>query len=77
MLLGSVTIIAYGINYEINYAIIGGAFLTLIVFFNLYKFVTKRFIEIDDFFEYLTHFNVACGHDFANFGQKIPSFYQK
>lgn len=25
--------------------------MTIIVFFNLYKFVTKRFVEIDDFFE--------------------------
>jgi signal transduction histidine kinase len=51
MLLGSVTIIAYGFNYNSNYAIIGGAIITIIVFFNLYKFVTKRFVEIDDFFE--------------------------
>lgn len=51
LLLGSVTLIAYGINFEINYAIIGGVFITIIVFFNLYKFVTKRFVEIDDFFE--------------------------
>jgi nitrogen fixation/metabolism regulation signal transduction histidine kinase len=51
MLLASVSLIAYGINYEINYAIVGGVFFTTIVFFNLYKFVTKRFVEIDDFFE--------------------------
>jgi nitrogen fixation/metabolism regulation signal transduction histidine kinase len=51
MLLASVSLIAYGINYEINYAIVGGVFLATIVFFNLYKYVTKRFVEIDDFFE--------------------------
>lgn len=51
MLLASVSFIAYGINYDINYAIMGGALATIIVFFNLYKFVTKRFVEIDDFFE--------------------------
>jgi nitrogen fixation/metabolism regulation signal transduction histidine kinase len=51
MLLASVSLIAYGINYDINYAIVGGVFITIIVFFNLYKFVTKRFVEIDDFFE--------------------------
>lgn len=51
ILLGSVSLIAYGINYNINYAILGGGFFTIITFFNLYKFVTKRFIEIDDFFE--------------------------
>lgn len=51
MLLASVSLIAYGINYEINYAIVGGVFFATIVFFNLYKFVTKRFVEIDDFFE--------------------------
>ena len=51
ILLGSVSLIAYGINYNINYAILGGGFITIITFFNLYKFVTKRFVEIDDFFE--------------------------
>lgn len=51
MLLGSLSFIAYGINYEISYAIVGGAIATTIVFFNIYKFVTKRFVEIDDFFE--------------------------
>jgi len=51
MLLASVIFIAYGLIYEINYVIIGGTIITIIVFFNLYKFVTKRFIEIDDFFE--------------------------
>ncbi len=51
ILLASVTLIAYGINYKINYAILGGGFITIITFFNLYKFVTKRFVEIDDFFE--------------------------
>jgi len=51
ILLGSVSFIAYGINYDINYAVLGGGFITIITFFNLYKFVTKRFVEIDDFFE--------------------------
>ncbi len=50
-LLGAVTGIAYGIINKNNYIIIGGAFITLMVCVNLYKFVTKRFIEIDDFFE--------------------------
>jgi len=50
-LLGSVTGIAYGIINKSNYIIVGGAFVTLIICVNLYKFVAKRFIEIDDFFE--------------------------
>lgn len=50
-LLGTVTGIAYGIITKNNYIIVGGAFITLIVCINLYKFVTKRFVEIDDFFE--------------------------
>ncbi len=51
LLLGAVTGIAYGIVKENNYIIIAGALLTLILCINLYKFVAKRFIEIDDFFE--------------------------
>ncbi len=51
MLLGAVTFIAYGISNSINYIIFGGIFSTLILCVNLYNFVTKRFIEIDDFFE--------------------------
>lgn len=51
ILLGSVTVIAYGFINEHNIAIFSGIIITSIVFFNLYKFVTKRFVEIDDFFE--------------------------
>ncbi|MCO4821520.1 MAG: HAMP domain-containing histidine kinase [Flavobacteriaceae bacterium] len=50
-ILGSLVGIAYGIIDEQNYIILGGSFFTLIFCANLYKFVTKRFIEIDDFFE--------------------------
>ena len=51
LLLGAVTFIAYGITNNINYIIFGGIFITLILCVNLYNYVTKRFIEIDDFFE--------------------------
>ena len=51
ILLGAVTLIAYGINGSNNYAIIGGGFITILTITNLYNFVTKRFVEIDDFFE--------------------------
>ncbi|MCK0177673.1 HAMP domain-containing histidine kinase [Flavobacteriaceae bacterium S0862] len=51
LLLGAVSFIAYGISNEINYAIVGGVFITFIICLNLYNFVAKRFIEIDDFFE--------------------------
>jgi signal transduction histidine kinase len=51
ILLGAVTLIAYGISTSNNYAIIGGGFITIITIINLYNFVTKRFVEIDDFFE--------------------------
>ena len=50
-LLGAVTGIAYGIITKQNYIIVGGTFVTLIICINLYKFITKRFVEIDDFFE--------------------------
>jgi signal transduction histidine kinase len=49
--LGAVSLIAYGNFNGNNYALLGGTFATIIVFFNLYKFVTRRFVEIDDFFE--------------------------
>jgi len=51
ILLGAVTLIAYGISGNNNYAIIGGGFITILTIINLYNFVTKRFVEIDDFFE--------------------------
>ena len=50
-LLGAVTGIAYGIINNKAYIIVIGSFVTLITITNLYKFVTKRFVEIDDFFE--------------------------
>jgi signal transduction histidine kinase len=51
ILLGAVTLIAYGISGSNNYAITGGGFITILTIINLYNFVTKRFVEIDDFFE--------------------------
>ena len=51
LLLGTVTLIAYGISLNENYFLFSGILLTLIVLVNLYRFVTKRFVEMDDFFE--------------------------
>ncbi|ULC59202.1 ATP-binding protein [Flaviramulus sp. BrNp1-15] len=51
LLLGTVTLIAYGISLNDNYFLFSGILLTLIVLVNLYRFVTKRFVEMDDFFE--------------------------
>jgi len=51
ILLVAMTAIAYGINYNNDYALIGGTFVTIISLYNLYVFVVRRFIEIDDFFE--------------------------
>ena len=45
------TFVAYSINANKTYLIIGGVLLILILIQNLYHFVAKRFIEIDDFFE--------------------------
>ncbi len=45
------TFVAYSINANKTYLIIGGVLLILILIQNLYQFVAKRFIEIDDFFE--------------------------
>nr|WP_242157562.1 HAMP domain-containing sensor histidine kinase [Aestuariivivens sediminis] len=51
LLLLAVTVIAYGITDQHNYLIIGGLIITLILCYNLYQLVAKRFVEIDDFFE--------------------------
>lgn len=50
-LLVSLIIFAFGIAWQNTYAIIGGAFISLIALYNLYQFVIKRFKEMDDFFE--------------------------
>jgi signal transduction histidine kinase len=44
-------VISYGIINEIAYVIVGGAIVTIGLVFNIYIFVAKRFVEIDDFFE--------------------------
>lgn len=44
-------ILAFGVALQNTYAIIGGTFFSLIVVINFYKFVVKRFMEMDDFFE--------------------------
>jgi nitrogen fixation/metabolism regulation signal transduction histidine kinase len=45
------TAIAYGISFKNNYALVGGTFVTIISLYNLYTFVVRRFVEMDDFFE--------------------------
>ena len=45
------TAIAYGINFNNNYALVGGTLTTIISLYNLYTFVVRRFVEMDDFFE--------------------------
>ncbi|RFN60279.1 sensor histidine kinase [Marixanthomonas ophiurae] len=50
-LLISLTLLAFGIAWLNTYAIIGGSILSLITVYNLYRFVIKRFVEMDDFFE--------------------------
>ena len=45
------TILAFGIALPNTYAIIAGSILSLIAVYNLYRFVIKRSIEMDDFFE--------------------------
>ena len=44
-------ILAFGVALQNTYAIIGGTFFSLIVVINFYKFVVKRFMDMDDFFE--------------------------
>ncbi|HEX9828050.1 MAG TPA: HAMP domain-containing sensor histidine kinase [Flavobacteriaceae bacterium] len=51
ILLVAMTAIAYGISFKNNYALVGGTFVTIISLYNLYTFVVRRFVEMDDFFE--------------------------
>ncbi|MFC4722798.1 sensor histidine kinase [Geojedonia litorea] len=51
ILLAAMSSIAYGLAFQNNYALYGGLLVTIILLYNLYVFVTKRFIEMDDFFE--------------------------
>lgn len=50
-LLLALTLLAFGIAWYNTYAIIGGAIISVIAVYNLYRFVIKRFVEVDDFFE--------------------------
>lgn len=51
MLLVALTVMAFGITRLETYLIIIGVILTLCGIYSLYKFVLKRFVEIDDYFE--------------------------
>lgn len=51
LILAGLIAIAYGLNNEQPYIVVGGTLLTLVYSVNLYKYVTRRFIEMDDFFE--------------------------
>ncbi|WP_417370012.1 sensor histidine kinase [Gelidibacter japonicus] len=50
-LLIALTLLAFGIVWLHTYAIVGGTLLSVIAVYNLYRFVIKRFLEVDDFFE--------------------------
>jgi hypothetical protein len=41
----------YGMLEGNTYALYGGAFCALFFFIRLYRFVTRRFVAMDDFFE--------------------------
>lgn len=50
-LLLATALLSYGVLQAYLYAIIGGVILTLFFFINMYRFITRRFVEMDDFFE--------------------------
>lgn len=50
-LLIALSFLVFGIVKVNTYAIIAGVILTIIAVYNLYQFVIKRFVEMDDFFE--------------------------
>lgn len=51
MLLIALMVLAFGITRLETYLIVLGLILTLFGIYRLYKFVLKRFVEIDDYFE--------------------------
>ena len=51
ILTGSLTAVAFGISLHQMALIIVGAILAIVIFYNLYKFITRRFLAMDDFFE--------------------------
>lgn len=44
-------LLAFGIVLSNSYAIVAGSFFSILAVYNLFAFVTKRFVEMDDFFE--------------------------
>lgn len=50
-LLIALTLLAFGMVSLNTYAIVVGALFSVISVYNLYRFVIKRFLEVDDFFE--------------------------
>jgi len=51
LLLAGLTGLAWGIVNTNIYFILGGGGFTLFVLFNLYRYLTRRFVAMDDFFE--------------------------
>ena len=51
LLTGFLLLLCFGLQNDNMYAVVGGALLAIIVFYNFYKFVTRRFTAMDDFFE--------------------------
>ena len=43
--------VAFGVSMHQMALLIVGAILSLVIFYKLYKFVTRRFVAMDDFFE--------------------------
>ena len=51
LLLAATVLLAFGIVKTNTYALAGGTTVLLISFYNLYRFLIRRFVEMDDFFE--------------------------
>lgn len=64
-----------GINYKMNYVIFIGVLITVIVFYDLYKFVTRRFKEIDDFFESIKYRDFSRGYSEKHGSKDIRSLH--
>lgn len=51
LLAGSLFLVTYGILENRPYVLVGGSLLSLVITINLYRFLVRRFKEMDDFFE--------------------------
>ena len=75
-LLIALILLAIGIAWLNTYAILGGAILSIIAVHKLYRFVIKRFEEVDDFFESVKYRDFSRWFSETNGPQDIQQLHK-